>query len=564
MLHRSLILLFLLIPGSRILAQQTIWSSQIDLVSVFSSPQATDLNGDGVLDIVIGGGAENAALPKGVIALDGRDGSELWSRQARSQVYGTALFADISGDGIDDVFIGGRQAIFEALDGTNGQPIWEFWPDSLGDPTLDGWYQFYNPQWIQDQNQDGVPDLLISNGGDASASAWDSIRPPGQIAVLSGKDGFLISKANLPDNHETYFSPLITGPASNPEIIFGSGGETVRGKLWQAPLSDLLAGDLSSSQVLLNDTLKGFIPVPSLTDLDGDGTEDLIVPMLNGRLVALNGQTNQTIWAQEFPGYENYVSPTLGQFTGDQTPDVFGIVAKGQWSFYAEYVKYLIDGATGQMVWRDTTPTYQMTQANAFDWDGDGYDEIIHLHNYDIGNTIVKFQNRLRIIDFQSGLQTDFGGPRSGINLFSTPLITDLNGDQMLEIILVHNDEDDQWNGLTGARVEVIALNKAVTQLAWGGFMGNNRDGYYLPPPATSQIEFATLDEVRIFPNPSKGEIQILGGPIDKVEILDLNGRIQIKGNKVVKMDLSELPKGVYIARGNIRESTFIKKVILN
>lgn len=434
MVLRGYLLLLLVSIANCAPAQQTRWSTQFGLVSVISSPQATDLNGDGVLDIVVGAGAENAFLPKGVIALDGSNGSELWSYPTRSQVFGTALFADINGDGVDDVFIGGREAIFYALDGVSGVPIWEFWPDSLGDPRNAGWYQFYNPQWIPDQDQDGVPDLLISNGGDANATAYDSLRPPGQLVVLSGLSGQVLASDFLPDQHETYFSPLLLDQSSDPAILFGSGGETVRGKLWRIGLSDLMTNSLSNAQLILSDTLKGFIPVPSLTDLNGDAVDDIILPYLNGGLIALDGSSYQSLWQHDFPGYENYVSPTLGQFTGDPTPDVFGILAKGQWSFYAEYVKYLVDGATGQIVWTDTTPTYQMTQPNALDWDGDGFDEILLMHNYDIGTSIVKFQNRLRIYDFQSGLSTDFGGPRSGLNLFSTPLITDLEGDGPLEI----------------------------------------------------------------------------------------------------------------------------------
>ncbi len=563
MVLRGILLLLLVnfaCPGR---AQQTRWSTQFGLVSVFSSPQATDLNGDNILDIVIGAGAENAVLPKGVIALDGLDGSELWSYPARSQVFGTALFQDISGDGVNDVFIGGREAIFYALDGTTGIPIWEFWPDSLSDPAQAGWYQFYNPQWIADQDQDGVRDLLVSNGGDATALAYDSLRPSGQLVVLSGLTGQVIARANLPDQHETYFSPLLLDQSANPDILFGSGGETVRGKLWRAPLADLLANDLSNAQLLLSDTLKGFIPVSGLTDLNGDAVDDIIQPALNGGLVALDGSTNQTLWRLDFPGYENYVSPTLGQFTGDPTPDAFGILAKGQWSFYAEFVKYLVDGATGQIVWTDTTSIYQMTQPNALDWDGDGFDEILLLHNYDIGNTVVTFQNRLRIYDFQSGLITDFGGPRSGLNLFSTPLIIDLDGDASLEIILAHHDEDDQWNGLTGARIESVALNRSVPQMAWSGYMGNDRDGRYQSPSSTSQEESFAIKAVNFVPNPTTGRVNIIGGWVDQLEVYDLNGRKVGNFRKVREFDLTELARGVYIARGYIGKEYFSEKIIL-
>lgn len=545
-------------------AQQIEWSTTFPLISVFSSPQATDLNGDGVRDIVIGAGAENAILPKGVIAIDGVDGQELWSYPGRSQFYNTALFHDINSDGTDDVFIGGREGLFLALNGNNGQVLWEVWPDSLGDPAQGGWFQFYNAQWIPDQNQDGIPDLLTSNGGDPEVLANDSFRPSGQLVVFSGGDGAVLARANVPDGHETYFSPLVQPGTSGLEVVFGSGGETVRGKLWRVALVDLMQNDLSQSQLIRSDTAKGFVPVASLADLNGDGTEDLILPTLGGSIMALDGTDDSPIWQQDFPGYENYVSPTIGQFTGDPTPDVFGILAKGRWSFYAEYVKYLIDGSNGQLVWTDTTGLYQLTQANALDWDGDGYDEIMLLDNFDIGFFTLQYRNQTRIYDFQSGTVTDFGNPRIGINLFSTPLITDLDGDQTQEIIYVHHAEEDQWSGLTGARVERMTLNRWVPQLAWGGFMGNARDGRYTPGVIAETAEAGYLKPLLVAPNPSSGMFRVVNYQPDHLLVMDLQGRTVWESRAGSgEIDLTGYEKGVYLLRIQVNQATLHQKLVV-
>ncbi len=558
-----LVFLIALFMGAESPAQQPIWSTVIDSVSLFSSPQASDLNGDGVLDIVLGGGAEGVPLRAGITALDGATGSILWQRPARNQIFGTALLEDITGDGVVDVFIGGREALFFALDGTNGAEIWKFWGDSMGNPAQQGWYQFYNPQWLPDQDQDGVPDLLLSNGGDATVLAFDSIRPPGKLVVLSGLTGNLLAEAMVPDSHETYFSPLLTGDSSDPQVIFGSGGETVRGKMWRASLQDLMMEDLSGATLLLNDTLKGFVPVPSLADLNLDGTEDLVVPVLNRGLTVLDGLTDSVLWQLDFPGYENYVSPTIGQFTGDASPDVFGVVALGQWSFYAHFVQYLVDGGTGQIVWTDTSSIYQVTQANALDWDGDGFDEVLFMRNYDIGSTTVIYQNRLEILDFQTGQANIFGGPRSGINFFSTPLLVDLQGDQQLEIVLAHHNLDNTWNGLTGARVEAIPLNRSVGHIAWGGFMGNARDGRYVAPAATSASEVTEASTVALFPNPTTGIIRFLGSPPDWVKVYDSQGKTCLSLGRSQQLNLEGLSKGIYLIQGQQGKQRFSERVLL-
>ena len=355
---RILVLLLLIFPVS-ICAQSPIWSRSIDSVSFFSSPQLADLNGDAVLDVVVGGGVEGLPTSSGVTALDGRNGQILWQIPGRDQIFGTGLMRDINGDSVAEVFIGGRDALFYCIDGRTGSMIWEFWPDSLGPAVAAGWYQFYNAQWVSDQNQDGIPDLLISNGGDRSALAYDSLRPPGSLLILNTIDGQVIARDSMPDGHETYFSPLVldVDGSGDPWIIFGSGGETVRGRLWATRLSDLRNGDISGAAILLDDSLKGMIASPSLADLNGDVIPDLIVPELNGSMTALSGDGFAAIWSVDFPGYEMYTAPTIGQFTGDATPDVFAIAARGQWSFYADYLEFVIDGATGQVVWTDSATT---------------------------------------------------------------------------------------------------------------------------------------------------------------------------------------------------------------
>ncbi len=101
-------------------------------------------------------------------------------------MVGSAAFNDISGDKVPDVFIGGRTGELVAINGATGKEIWRFYPlKAERKPADAGIYNFYNPQFIADQDNDGQKDILISNGGDYLIKPNDPRRPPGKLMVIS-------------------------------------------------------------------------------------------------------------------------------------------------------------------------------------------------------------------------------------------------------------------------------------------------------------------------------------------------------------------------------------------
>ena len=459
---------------------QQLWINTIDSVSTLSSPRSIDLNNDGIKDIVVGAGTDSTFSYYGVVAFDGNNGDLLWSLPTPDEIFTSAIFNDINNDDIPEVFIGGRNAQLYAIDGATGSIVWEYFPQNLGiDPADSSLYNFYSAQFLDDQNGDNVPDLLVTNGGDHKAGLFDP-RPSGNIMIVSGVDGNLLAIASTPDSAEIYCSPVILdhGTSSTPNIIFGTGGEQNGGSMFVTTLQDLLNNDISNAIVLTSNLLKGFIAPASLADFTNDGFLDIVVQSFDGVIQAFDGLTFQSIWSKSFAGCESSSAPTIGNFTGgDLVPDVFNVVYKGTTPTYFDYYQLMIDGATGELSFFDSIGSMQFPSSTAFDANGDGRDEVL----ISINNISSYFSHQLKLIDFQNDTIIDITENQAGVNLACTPLIDDLDQDGNIEFIYtckIDSTNPSAWKGFNIYRHNT-SFNVPLRGIAWGAYMGTSFDGHY-------------------------------------------------------------------------------------
>lgn len=463
------------------------WETQFTDIGVFSSPRAADLNGDGTKDIIIGTGKrEFQETEIGVVALSGETGGILWSLPARDQIFGSPALLDITGDGTMDVIIGGRAAVLYAIEGRTGNLIWEFLPDAdFHEAKEMGFFNFYNPQIIPDQNGDGLPDILISNGGDETASPGDPNRPHGKLMIISSKTGEIIASAPMPDGKETYMSVVIAKINPNDEdysIIYGTGGETLGGSLFRTTLTDLKNEDISNSlQVAVSET-KGFIAPPVLTDLNSDGYLDIIANAVEGKIMAISGRNNSLLWEQEIKNTEAYGSISVGNFIDKDRVDLFTTFSIGVWPALLDTEQLLIHGLTGEIIRRDTLGIFQTASPVVADFNNNGFDEA--LISVNIGREQFSgprsYQNLLVLYDFHHNTQIGITALKEGANVASTPWIGDLNNNGKLDIIYaILSDSVNIFamNGFTLYRYSSgLDLSKEVK---WGAYMGSNYDGIY-------------------------------------------------------------------------------------
>ena len=457
---------------------------------IFSSPSLVDLNDDGILDVVNGMGIEEQEIGA-VVALDGVNGSHLWQANASAELFATAQFKDLNNDGKEDAIIGGRSHQLLAVDGVTGEEIWTFDDANLGnDLGVSEWFQFYTGQFIIDRNGDGVDDWLTSNGGDPSKGPGEP-RSNGYMMIISGATGEILSYAPTPDGKETYMSPIVyqPHPEMKMEVLFGTGGETFSGSLWATSIEAIEAGDISNSIKLTKPNggvEKGVMAPPAIADITHDGILDIVAPTFDGRVVAIDGRNHSIVWTinvdeHAFEGnavdVESYASPAIGYFTDDAIPDVFVHFAIGAFPDYSASTSLMIDGGSGEVVWKNDSTHSGFTSPLAADMNGDGRDEVIMIRGGGEmfeNNGGFSFYHDIEILDSCS-LTHELLAHRDRMSI-GTPALSDIDGDGVLELVTTDT------TGYSGASCSIILWSLGVDSpdsISWSSYLGTNNDGIF-------------------------------------------------------------------------------------
>lgn len=473
-----IVILLCLLAGSCVSDIKESWETNFPLLGTNSSPRAVDLNGDHILDIVMGTGYnEFSPCPSAVIALDGKTGKLLWSFPGTNQMVGSPRFLDVNLDGVPDVLIGGRSNQLYAIDGRKGEQIWKYKLQSQSyDPLGLARFNFYDPQIIGDHNGDDVPDLLVANGGNVHAAANNSKdRYPGVIMILDSRSGVPIVADTVPDGGETYMSPLLFQTADSPAyILFGTGGETQDGSLYKTEYNNLLNQSLHNKSIpLAHAKGHGFVAPVAMADFNRDGIHDIVAMEHGGKVLLIDGKKDSILFSQHIPGTESSNMAAIGYFTDDEVPDVFSYVSKGAWPNNVRNYQFLLDGKLGKIVFQDSMGNMGFSSPLALDLTGDGIEEaIISVNDWGLDRPTA-YTHRLVAINFANGEKIELTPRETMKNISSTPLICDLDGDGLLDLIYciqANAYETHEFNGLTIRKVPLrIPINR---KHSWPAYMG--------------------------------------------------------------------------------------------
>ena len=477
----SLAVIGILVLNGNLFAQNS-WAKRLPGIGTFSSPRIADLNNDSIGDIILGAGRKELQFcDSAVVAINGKTGDLLWNVSASDQIFGSASLKDINNDGVKDVFINGRSSELIAIDGKSGKVIWRFIKPKSD--SID-WFNFYNPQFIPDQNNDGQEDILVSNGGDVLVEPYDPNRRAGYLVIIDSKNGEVISKAIMPDGKEIYMSVSVlpTDSVNYKNVIFGTGGETIGGNLFVTSIADIKSEDLSNSIKLDSSLNKGFVGPGAWVDINEDGAHDIIANAVDGRLLAFDGKTHDPIWKVSVPNTEAYSSVAVGNFTNDAIPDFFVSYAQGVWPNLDWCKQVMVDGSDGTVKFIDSLGFYQMSTPVAVDLNGDLKDEVLLPINYQVKDSfqLNYFYNNLMAIEFTEKVAVELDLNNEGHNIASTPWVGDIDNNGFLDIIYVHGTNIKETYTFDGLQINRIDTKIPVTRkIKWGAYMGSDYNGVY-------------------------------------------------------------------------------------
>ena len=110
-------------------------------------------------------------------------------------------------------------------------------------------------------------------------------------------------------------------------------------------------------------------------------------------------------------------------------------------------------GIREQIAFFDSISDLHFASANAVDLDLNGRDEVILSLNYHTGT---HFEHQLKIVDFPNNSISDLSLTEAGVNLGSTPLITDLDGNGFIDFVYAFRADSVNPMGAKGFKVARI------------------------------------------------------------------------------------------------------------
>jgi enediyne biosynthesis protein E4 len=184
--------------------------------------------------------------------------------------------ADVNGDGLEDIFIGGgagqEAALFiNSTDGFNRSSDRIFAEDQACDDVRAVFF---------DANNDGAPDLYVCSGGYHNFEP-DDLRLQDRLYINDGKGGF--KKAILPEMRTSTRAVAANDINGDGNIDLIVGGFVVPGRYPEIPESYILINDgkgnfkIETLQVAPELERTGMVTDATWQDLDGDGIAELIV-----------------------------------------------------------------------------------------------------------------------------------------------------------------------------------------------------------------------------------------------------------------------------------------------
>lgn len=299
---------------------------------IIASPIASDLTGDGIADFVV------ASFEGSVYAINGK--AQLLWKAGGNEAYGSIQarpeVVDLDGNGVPEILLATSRKGLVALDGTDGRELWN--------TVAIGLLGVSEIPLVADITADGTQGLVVSTDiGEVWAlkinnrgvtSQWKRELPEGRLSapmLASGADGPLVLVASESSGIYALFgnSGLISWRfslnlpyRSAPVILVDAQGKEQVLAVSQSGVVTALAVNGGKS-LWQSRTGEQIFATGALFDLTNDGQADLVMVGQSGRLVAVDSSNGEILLTTEVRRDAAIrVSPVVGDINNDQLAEV--------------------------------------------------------------------------------------------------------------------------------------------------------------------------------------------------------------------------------------------------
>lgn len=360
-----------------------------------SLPVVGDVDADGDTEVVYNQtGLFNNAGP--LVMLDGATGAVEWEQPAAALAYGSPpALADLDGDGFAEIV--GVREYSSALFGAGDYTVVAF--DSTGGVIWESAhftgadFDWATGPIVSDMDHDGSPEIVAGRVILDADGATRGVGTYGRGSYgISGIGDFVVSEASVP---------------AVSDLDLDGTEEVIVGNAMYSPDGDLLWGDPLQPDAMIG-----------VANLDDDPEGEFIA--ISWDTVRAHDTDGSVLWGPLSIPTANIVStPAIGDLDGDGMPEI--VVAGGNQLWCLEH-----DGTTKWTA--PVTDESGATGASIFDFEGDGQPEVVYIDEiemvaYDGATGAVKFYST----EHASNTMMDY------------PVVADIDGDEHAEILVCHN-----------------------------------------------------------------------------------------------------------------------------
>ncbi len=401
------------------------WS--LELGSAFEgSPAYCDLDGDGQREALVPVAPTDHPEQSYLQIVDPRTGEEGKRTRFGDASFAYPLCTDVDRDGVLDIITGGRIRDVIAVSGVDGHRLWtasELHPDIP-------WANTYTAVTTRS-------DYFVTTTGGGAPPGSDA-RYPGTVLVMGRDGRLLATWTEPDGTEIYSTAAVVeTGP-STVTIAIGSGGETRRGALYLLELNLLTWSLTQVAAVPSSCDTGGFIAAATIGDVDGDGELEVVGTEWCGGVVAasLTGEVEWTaslphpyptgnpllVPLDDSDGYDVVV--TSGEFNWS-LEETFGNRGSATTA---------LSGRDGATLWEVEIEKYLWASPVSHDINGDGTEDVFVI-GADIADDFGTPPPSPLIV--YSGADGSELFSYESVSWMGTPLLDDIDDDGNLDVLLV-------------------------------------------------------------------------------------------------------------------------------